>query len=1033
MQPTKKASRHPIFVRGCKRFLLIALTTTLAAACLQVPWPEPSRAAAADEPKAQSSGAAAGQQAPASQNAAARQETPTVKTEPQAGAPAQASNQTRQAVKLGEFEPYYAEVLKDWQSKGRKAGSQTITIDASKPSNKSATANASAQSYEGKSNVLVWDTSKDNWIEFTVDVPADGLYEMHVSYRPFTGKGYRKPITWDVLLDGKHPFREASSVTLYRQWKDARPIKKDVDGNDIRPKSEDISSWMAAPMRDAAGAYADPLQWLFTKGKHTIRLEGYEPVALESIKLMPKAELKSYADVAKSYPPSGKLTAEAITLQAEEMSAKNDSAIQMVSDTDQRSVPLAKGRITFNTVGGMKWYNQNQEISWTFTVTESGKYRIGVRALQNVISQKSTFRRIAIDGKVPFQEMLGYRFPYSMGWQGVILQDNDGKPYDFYLEKGTHTLSMAVTHYPFKPIIIGIEELTDILREVDQDLKSLTGGVSDKNRTWKIAQDLPDLPPRLEKAAKLMTSLSEQLVQVNGRKDNISQSLLTSASDIQSLLNKVDDIPYHADQITSMQEKVSKFIEQLVQQPLQLDELYIVPADKSFPEMEAGFFTRVVGMVKNFFYSFDSKSRLSDMDDNELNVWVHRGRDYVNLLQELADEMFTPETGIRVKVNLLPNPQLLILSNAAGIQPDIALGLSQDLPVDYAIRGSIYDLSQFKDFDAIYKRYSPGSWLAFYYDKGYYALPETQSFQVLFYRKDIMAKLGLALPDTWEDVYDMLPTLQQNYMNFYVPPKEFIPYFYQSNAEFFEKTGLKTALETPESFKAFKMWTDMFNIYAIDREVPSFYQHFRKGDIPIGVADYNMYVQLSAAAPELNGSWGIAPLPGTKQPDGSVTRWAGGGQTTAVIFKKSNKKDRAWEFLKWWTSADVQERYGSDLEAFNGVSFRWNTANIEAFAKLPWKREDANVILQQWKWYKEMPNLPGSYFIGREMTNAWNRTVVDGLNYRTSLEQAVMDIERELRRKQQEFGFVDADGNPLRTMDLPVVSKPWEGVDDYVK
>ncbi|MFE5320395.1 extracellular solute-binding protein [Paenibacillus sp. NPDC056579] len=954
---------------------------------------------------------------------------------PQTNAAAPASGQAnqRQVVKAAEFEPYYANVLKGWKDKGIKDGAAPIEISAAKTSQKSDESVAKVGNYEGKNNVLIWNSPRESWVEYQIDVPADGLYEIHVSYRPFTGQGLRRPINWAVKLDGAHPFREASSITLYREWKDARPIKKDIDGNDIRPKSEDISGWSVKPLIDSAGAYSEPLQWYFSKGSHTLRLQGFEPVALESIKLVPQTKLKPYKDVAAAYPQSKPVTAEVATLQAEDVKSKSDSAIQMVSDTDQRSVPLAKGRITFNSIGGKKWYDQNQEVTWTIDVPESGKYKFGMRALQNTISQKASFRRIAIDGKVPFQEMLQYRFPYSTGWEGVVLSDDQGKPYEFYLEKGQHTLTMSVTHSPFKPVILGIEEITDILMGIDQDLKSLTGGQDDKNRTWKIAQDMPDLPKRLATVSEKMQKLSEQVLQVNGRKDNVSESINTSIRDIEELLSKVDDIPYHMDTITSMNEKVSKFIETLVQQPLQLDEIYIAPAEKNITNMEASFISKMKGMVVNFFYSFQSKNRLSDMDDKVLNVWVQRGRDYVTQLQELSDEMFTPETGIQVKVNLLPNAQLLVLSNAAGLQPDIALGLTQDLPVDYAIRNSVYDLSKFPDFKEVYNRYSPGSWLPFYYNKGYYALPETQSFHVLYYRKDILSRLGLAIPNTWDEVYDMLPTLQQNYMNFYMPPTEFMTFIYQNKAEFFDKDGVKTALDKPEGFKAFKQWTDLFNIYAMDRSVSSFYQHFRKGTMPIGFADYNMYIQLSAAAPELNGSWGIAQIPGTVQPDGSIARWSGGGQTSGVIFNSSKKKDQAWEFMKWWTSADTQERYGSDLEAFNGIAFRWNTANVEAFSKLPWKRDDANVILSQWRWYKDMPNLPGGYFVGREINNAWNRAVVDGMNYRSSLEMTVLDINRELRRKQQEFGFIDANGNVIETMQLPVVDKPWDGVNPYVK
>jgi len=189
-----------------------------------------------------------------------------------------------------------------------------------------------------------------------------------------------------------------------------------------------------------------------------------------------------------------------------------------------------------------------------------------------------------------------------------------------------------------------------------------------------------------------------------------------------------------------------------------------------------------------------------------------------------------------------------------------------------------------------------------------------------------------------------------------------------------------------------------------------------------------LYVQLLAAAPELNGRWGIALLPGIRQEDGTISRWAGGGQRTGVIFKRSEKQEEAWTFLKWWLSADVQAQYGADLEAINGVAFRWNTSNVEAFSRLPWKKEDADVILQQWAWYKDIPNVPGGYYLDRELYNAWVRSAVKTDNYMSSLEQAARDINRELERKRQEFGFVDERGNLLKSLAIPVVERPWERI-----
>lgn len=53
--------------------------------------------------------------------------------------------------------------------------------------------------------------------------------------------------------------------------------------------------------------------------------------------------------------------------------------------------------------------------------------------------------------------------------------------------------------------------------------------------------------------------------------------------------------------------------------------------------------------------------------------------------------------------------------------------------------------------------------------EGIYSMPETMNFWVLFYRTDVLEKLGLEVPDTMDDVIDMLPELQMRGLNFYYP------------------------------------------------------------------------------------------------------------------------------------------------------------------------------------------------------------------------------------------------------------------------
>ena len=114
-------------------------------------------------------------------------------------------------------------------------------------------------------------------------------------------------------------------------------------------------------------------------------------------------------------------------------------------------------------------------------------------------------------------------------------------------------------------------------------------------------------------------------------------------------------------------------------------------------------------------------------------------------------------------------------------------------------------------------------------------------------------------------------------------------------------------MDTPQAYRAFKEYTELFTNYGV-AETANFYQYMRSGIMPLGVGDFNMYMQLSVAAPEIAGRWGIAPLPGVMQEDGTINRSAGALTDKGdVIMKQSDKPEESWEFLKWWSSAETQE------------------------------------------------------------------------------------------------------------------------------
>jgi len=149
-----------------------------------------------------------------------------------------------------------------------------------------------------------------------------------------------------------------------------------------------------------------------------------------------------------------------------------------------------------------------------------------------------------------------------------------------------------------------------------------------------------------------------------------------------------------------------------------------------------------------------------------------------------------------------------------------------------------------------------------------------------------------------------------------------------------------------------------------------------------------------------------------------------------MILEASDNQQVAWEFLQWWLSTETQVAFSHNLITLFGPEFTWHTSNLEAFAQLPIPPEHRSVILAQWEYMREVPMTPASYIIEREISNIWNRVVFDGENLRASIDASVIRINREIRRRMEEFGYVDNQGNSIRPYILPTIELVEEWLRD---
>lgn len=156
---------------------------------------------------------------------------------------------------------------------------------------------------------------------------------------------------------------------------------------------------------------------------------------------------------------------------------------------------------------------------------------------------------------------------------------------------------------------------------------------------------------------------------------------------------------------------------------------------------------------------------------------------------------------------------------------------------------------------------------------------DLDNFYVMFYRTDILDALGLKVPNTMDEVREMLPELARMGLSFNThvanyPAKTFAtttPFIFQSGGVLMKDGEITANLDSPEVISGMKYLTENFTIYDMDYEVLSFYQAFRDGRMPIGISDYNTFNLLINAAPELADSWAIAPYPGIENEDTKIS------------------------------------------------------------------------------------------------------------------------------------------------------------------
>ncbi|MDR2964240.1 MAG: extracellular solute-binding protein [Treponema sp.] len=867
-------------------------------------------------------------------------------------------------------------------------------------------------------------TEEISFVEYKVNVDKAGLYNFYMEYFPLPSRGI--PIERILLINGEVPFLGADRLSFQRVWGDARESTFDNQGNEIRPSQVEKPRWESSRFRDSLGFIVEPYTFYLREGENTIRMEGInEPVVIRALSIMAPEIILPYRETLAGI-DTGRFTGGNenffLKIQGERSNHRSDPSLYPIYDRSSGATdPASVARIRLNMIGGQSWRVAGQWIEWDFDVPENGMYRITIKGRQNYNRGFVSNRTVLINRQVPYSEFAAVPFSFNNKWELLTLHDDQG---DILvpLENGSHTIRLQATLGGMGELLNTMEESVYRLNAIYRKILVLTGPEPDIYRDYRVNHVYPEIMTAMSLESKILYKLVDDLTEYTGERSAQAAATLTLARQLELFVKRPEKIPRTLVNFKGNISSLGDSLLGLAQSQLDIDYLIISGKEAHIPPVRENFLVAALHEIKSFFMSFViNYSNVGDVHKDAISVWMIAGRDQSTILKAMIDDTFTPLTGVRVNVRLVA-PDAVMPAVVAGTGPDIVLTVPQGEVINYAIRKAVVDISKFPGYEDAVKELNPEVMIPFTYGDGVWGLPEAQYFHVMYYRKDILEELNLSLPDTWEDLINILPIIQKNNMNVGIPSvanadpargihpdfSNFMAHLFQRGGRLYNEDGSRALLDTEIAIDAFDVYTKFYTHYKTPIAF-DFVNRFRTGEMPLAFADYSNFNTLEVFAPELRGLWGFARMPGLKRKDKDgneyIDRSVSTGTIASMIISASRRQEQAWEFMKWWISSPTQLRYGRELESIMGAAARYPTANYEAFKQLAWGSEQMAVLDEQRNWTVGTPEVPGGYFVNRHVVNAVRRVLNEGHDTRETLLDYTITINDELIKKRKEFGL----------------------------
>lgn len=905
--------------------------------------------------------------------------------------------------------------------------------------------------YDKKGDVLL--VPNYGKVAWDVEVPEAGMYSIKVEYAPVNDT--KTTMERIFYLNGAVPFSNTRSVSFKKTWafnfidcgEDSLRTSNlgfalDSQGNETRPDAYCIFRWDESPIIDKDTYIRTPYVYAFKEGKNTIALEASrDDMYISSLTLYVEDSVPTYEEVYADWMSKGYSEGDAVVkIDAEIVSETSNYSIFPEYDRSSAiSDPQDSVLIRRNMIGGEKWQAAGEWVRYDFTIPKGGAglYTIVTRFEQDISDGVFTSRQIKIDGEIPYEEAMGARYPYKNTWQVNQANAGEDKVLQFYLDEGEHTLELKATLGEFGEILLKVRDLSVTLNDSYLEIMRLTGSSPDPYRDYGFARIMPEVVSGFTTQAQELREVVDYIEKTSGQNSSSNSILETMIKQLELMASDEHEIAKNLGSFSSAIGSLSSWIQSYEKQPLKLDYILIQGISKELPQANANAieslkyeFQQFVG---SFYHDYNALGAVGDEEeeyDVNLIAWTGQGRDQAQITRNLIGANFVPQYKIGVTVNIVQGSALLP-SILAGVGPDISLDSNGTSGIiDYALRGAALPVEIYDGFDEITERFNPEMFVPLSLYGHTYGIPTGVGFSMMFVRTDVLAKFGLEIPRTWEDLLAMVPVLQYNNMDVGMP-NDYQLYLYQTEGgniweEFLDasgnvdvsdtRNGWKTTFDQNSTLKAFEEMCEMFTQYSL----PVAYNaetRFKDGGMPVIITAPSFYTTLVLFAPELSGLWQMVPIPGTPQDDGSINYDCVCTVTALMMIKGCRHPEEAFKFMGWLTDADYQVDYANELVALLGESAKSVSPNYKAMEEMPWTVDEKEALLDQMHHLRGIPQYPGNYIIARYLSFAFQAAYDRGADPSDQLLSYVHAMNAEITRKRKEFNLPLYNNGEILTED----------------